>query len=1125
MRLCRKRGTTMTCARLAAAVLSVGLILPSPASSAEPADSMSALREAAQRGDVAKQYDLAERYTYGQGVPKDEAEAVRWLRRAAEGGHADAQADLGFRYELGTGVPEDHAEAARWYRRAIEKGHSGAQNHLGELYVEGRGVAQDCAEAAKWFRLAAREEPRSRLHLGELHLAGCGVPADEAEALRWFLRAAEGWNGKAQRNLAGMYARGLGTRKDEAAAAKWTRRARATGQGDTTGFTLEDWVYILGLSHPTHLNKEAEQRVREAGVAAVPLLAAALETATDSWRILALVKSLESVGPKARAALPQLEAQLASRPPDDIYRPFFVAALARIEPARGRPFVAELERCALGANWQTWVRMKCLHTLDVVESPSVTTRVQLLRDEEPDLRAMAAESLDKTPSSEARGLLEAALRDTVLEVRVRAAASLLRAVPDAPAAALPALLEGVCKGDTHDSVAVANAVEKLAPEAARRAVKPLIAELRRSDPNCRAWAAVALGRIDALRAVPALGLLRQALAAEDGPLRREAAWTLGVMGPAGRDALPDLERAAAAQEDLRYPLDRARSGTLNAHRMEDLKLVALGRRDGVAVAYVVNEGGTLWEIQQGQRLLDGEVTGLDGEALGFRGQRFDESFQAVPFQARVRLFERAGPAPMTWDAQQFTGGPLSIDLDADVNAFAMLIGQFSGSERGGGRRNQRAGPLRRPQCAVGRRGEPSPGPGRFRLSAGTRSPAHRAARPAGRDAAADVGALDGPSGQSRLRRRRPARHRAPFRRHHRPSRGRAGGVLGPGHHRRARPALGRGVRHDRVHARPGLAARFVQRRTDPRRSSDRGPLKGATDMRIDLITRALAAVMVSSGIAAATAVGADVETLRRGCRAGTARDCEELAFTYVVGEEVSADKAAAIALFDQARNLYAQACERGDLSRSGCTGAGIVHEQGLPRNAARALALYQRSCDGGDAGGCFMLGGAHAGRLAPAVPRDMARAIAAYERNCDLGDSTGCTMLARLFEHQEIPEDLARLVPQDRARATTLREKGCQLGEAADCARLGEIHEQGQGGVRDLARAAAFHQKACEGKPHPIAAACVRLGALYERGEGVPLDIVRAAALFKQACDRGVSEACRRLQAGAALTPGRKESR
>ena len=61
-------------------------------------------------------------YGRGEGVPEDDAEAVRWYRLAAEQGYAKAQFNLGLMYDFGEGVPEDDTEAVKWHHLAAEQG-------------------------------------------------------------------------------------------------------------------------------------------------------------------------------------------------------------------------------------------------------------------------------------------------------------------------------------------------------------------------------------------------------------------------------------------------------------------------------------------------------------------------------------------------------------------------------------------------------------------------------------------------------------------------------------------------------------------------------------------------------------------------------------------------------------------------------------------------------------------------------------------------------------------------------------------------------------------------------------------------------------------------------------------
>jgi TPR repeat protein len=113
------------------------------------------LRARALLGQAQAQFDLGVCYRFGQGVPKNKAEAVKWYRRAAEQGYAKAQYNLGVSYDFGTGVPRDHGQAAKWYRKAAMQGHAKAQFNLGVSYKYGQGVPRDYAEAYAWLSLAA----------------------------------------------------------------------------------------------------------------------------------------------------------------------------------------------------------------------------------------------------------------------------------------------------------------------------------------------------------------------------------------------------------------------------------------------------------------------------------------------------------------------------------------------------------------------------------------------------------------------------------------------------------------------------------------------------------------------------------------------------------------------------------------------------------------------------------------------------------------------------------------------------------------------------------------------------------------------------------------------------------
>ena len=96
--------------RIAAAVIVAGGLAVMVLSAQ---DNLDTVRQAAEQGDATAQFNLGNMYANGEGVPKDDAEAVKWFRLAADQGYAAAQLNLGAAYTNGQGVLKDDAEAVR----------------------------------------------------------------------------------------------------------------------------------------------------------------------------------------------------------------------------------------------------------------------------------------------------------------------------------------------------------------------------------------------------------------------------------------------------------------------------------------------------------------------------------------------------------------------------------------------------------------------------------------------------------------------------------------------------------------------------------------------------------------------------------------------------------------------------------------------------------------------------------------------------------------------------------------------------------------------------------------------------------------------------------------------------
>ncbi len=212
----------------------------------EGKESLAAVRTKAEQGDSTAQFNLAVMYGGGQGVTKDEAEAVKWYHKAAYQGHAQAQYILGSRYSAGWIVAKDDAEAVKWYRKAADQGYAIAQSNLGNMYAKGEGVAKDEVEAVKWFRKAAEQgDAFGESRLGEMYSKGEGVTKDETEAAKWFRKVAEQGDDNDSLLLAIRFEEGRGVAKDGAEAVKWFRKA--AGQGSDLAQFVLGLKYALGI--------------------------------------------------------------------------------------------------------------------------------------------------------------------------------------------------------------------------------------------------------------------------------------------------------------------------------------------------------------------------------------------------------------------------------------------------------------------------------------------------------------------------------------------------------------------------------------------------------------------------------------------------------------------------------------------------------------------------------------------------------------------------------------------------------------------------------------------------------------------------------------------------------------
>ena len=134
---------------LSALLLTCAFVLPAMA-----APDFEETKELAEQGDAVGQYNLGFMYDNGEGVPENDAEAVKWYRLAADQGNADAQYNLALMYSLGEGVPENYTKAYALWSLAAGQGDEDAKGNrdiVKEMLTpaqlaEGQRLAAECYE-------------------------------------------------------------------------------------------------------------------------------------------------------------------------------------------------------------------------------------------------------------------------------------------------------------------------------------------------------------------------------------------------------------------------------------------------------------------------------------------------------------------------------------------------------------------------------------------------------------------------------------------------------------------------------------------------------------------------------------------------------------------------------------------------------------------------------------------------------------------------------------------------------------------------------------------------------------------------------------------------------------------
>lgn len=105
-------------------------------------------------GNAEADYLLADIYSHGIEVARDEGKALDYLTKAANGGLVKAEAELGRLYAAGDRTVQNFTEAETWLTKAAMQGNAVSERDLGRLYEHGLGVPRNPVAAYAWYENA-----------------------------------------------------------------------------------------------------------------------------------------------------------------------------------------------------------------------------------------------------------------------------------------------------------------------------------------------------------------------------------------------------------------------------------------------------------------------------------------------------------------------------------------------------------------------------------------------------------------------------------------------------------------------------------------------------------------------------------------------------------------------------------------------------------------------------------------------------------------------------------------------------------------------------------------------------------------------------------------------------------
>ena len=172
-------------------------------------EALKAYEQAAARGDLYGDYNLALMYEYGKGVPVDYQKAKSLFTVAADKGIDEAMNQLGGMYFYGLGQERNEQQALSWYKKAAALGNSNALYALGLFSETGVATKLDFADAIKYYQEASDQgNEKAMLALARMYHYGLGVDKDQKMSANIYQKLADRQNAYAQYQLGTYYLEG-----------------------------------------------------------------------------------------------------------------------------------------------------------------------------------------------------------------------------------------------------------------------------------------------------------------------------------------------------------------------------------------------------------------------------------------------------------------------------------------------------------------------------------------------------------------------------------------------------------------------------------------------------------------------------------------------------------------------------------------------------------------------------------------------------------------------------------------------------------------------------------------------------------------------------------------------------